>query len=547
MLRTVRLGSWVGGSRFSLLMAWEKSVEQRRERQVDGPAGAVGRCAWLGLLLLLTSVLALSLLAQQAGPEGEVGQAPALIELSLREAILTALEHNLDITIERFNPLIRQAEVLQALGEFDTTAFLTSTIGREKSPPTIVFVGGAPQSPARMTDTFRLQLGLSRKFATGATAQLSYENVRTANPPSPGIQNAVLGLAVTQPLLRGGGPAVNLGDVRIARNSHRASVSEFRSAVMDVIARVERAYWDLVFAHGNLKVHRRSLQLAEDLLQSNRERVTAGILAPSEIIRAESSVAAQQAAILDAEAAVKDAGDALRRLINPPEVDLADDVNVLPVEEPRSDYQPLDLKWVIYQALTHRPDLIAQKIELESRGIQLVVARNELLPTLDLTIYYRSKGAGRSLDTSFDRYSSFIFDDYGGAIELSLPLEQRSARGSVTKARLERQQALFELKNSEDGIVVEVRRQLRRVETKYEQIGRFRRARQLALDRLDDENDKLLLGTATTLDVLEAQRELTNAERDELRATVDFNIASVELRRAMGILLQDYQVQLAEP
>ncbi len=524
-------------------------MEQSGHRPADGAVAALRRCAWLGLLLFLTSVAAVPLSAQQAGPEGQVGVSafPVVIELSLREAILTALEHNLDITVERFAPLIRQAEVLQALGEFDTTAFLNTTIRREKSPPTVVFIAGAPQSPASMTDSFRLQFGLSRRFATGATAQLSYENLRTANPPSPGIQNAALGLQITQPLLRGAGPAVNLGDARIARNSHRASVSEFQSAVIDVIAQVERAYWDLVFAHGNLKVHRRSLQLAEDLLQSNRERVKAGILAPSEIIRAESSVAAQQAAILDAEAAVNDAGDALRRLINTPQVDLADDVNVLPTDEPRSDYQPLDLKWVIYQALTHRPDLIARKTELENLGIQLVVARNQLLPTLDLTVFYRTKGAGRSLDTSFDRYSSLIFDDYGGTIEFSVPLEQRSARGSVTRARLQRQQALFELKNSEDAIVVEVRRQLRRVETKYEQIGRFRRARQLALDRLDDENDKLLLGTATTLDVLEAQRELTNAERDELRATVDFNIALVELRRAMGALLQDYQVQFAEP
>jgi len=420
-------------------------MEQSGHRPADGVVAALRRCAWLGLLLFLTSVWAVPLSAQQAGPEGQVGVSPfpVVIELSLREAILSALEHSLDITVERFAPLIRQAEVLQALGEFDTTAFLNTTIRREKSPPTVVFVG--------------------------------------------------------------------------------------------------------VFAHGNLKVHRRSLQLAEDLLQSNRERVKAGILAPSEILRAESSVAAQQAAILDAEAAVKDAGDALRRLINTPQVDLADDVNVLPTDEPRSDYQPLDLKWVIYQALTHRPDLIARKTELENLGIQLLVARNQLLPTLDLTIFYRTKGAGRSLDTSFDRYSSLIFDDYGGTIEFSVPLEQRSARGSVTSARLQRQQALFELKNSEDAIVVEVRRQLRRVETKYEQIGRFRRARQLALDRLDDENDKLLLGTATTLDVLEAQRELTSAERDELRATVDFNIALVELRRAMGALLQDYQVQFAEP
>ena len=509
--------------------------------------GALRRCAWPVLALVLSAVLGVSLGAQESAGGAEAESAPAVMELSLREAILTALEHNLDITVEHFTPLIRQAEVIQALGDFDTTAFFNSTVRREKSPPTVVFVGGAPQSPASMTDTFSLDVGLRRKFSTGATVQLSYGNVRTANPPSPGIQNAVLGLAITQPLLRGGWRTVNLNGVRIARNSYRASVSDFRYATMVVIARVEQAYWDLVFAYGNLKVRQRSLQLAQDLLVSNRERVEAGILAPSEIVRADSSVAFQEAVILDAETAVEDASDALRRLINPPDLALAEDVTVRPTDEPGADYEPLDTKRVIYQALTNRPDLIAQRRELESLGIQLTVARNDLLPTLDLTVFYRTKGAGRSLDTSFDRYSSFLFDDFGGTIEFSVPLERRTAKGSVTRARLELQQSLVQLKNAEDGVVAEVRRQLRRVETKYEQIDRYRRAYELAGERLEQENEKLLLGTATTLDVLEAQRELTNAERDELRVTVDFNIAFVELRRATGLLLDDYLVELVEP
>jgi outer membrane protein TolC len=92
-----------------------------------------------------------------------------------------------------------------------------------------------------------------------------------------------------------------------------------------------------------------------------------------------------------------------------------------------------------------------------------------------------------------------------------------------------------------------VRQQLRRVQTKYDQIGRFRRARELAAERLQAENDKLIHGTATTLDVLQGQGELASAERDELRSAVDFNIALVELRRAMGTLLEDYQLQVVEP
>ncbi|MCK4300992.1 MAG: TolC family protein, partial [Planctomycetes bacterium] len=332
----------------------------------------------------------------------------------------------------------------------------------------------------------------------------------------------------------------------IARNSRRASLYDFQMAVMEVIAQVERAYWGLVFAYGDLTVRGRSLELAEELLESNRQRVEAEILAPSEIVRAESSVAARQASILDAQTAVHDAEDTLRRLMNPPDSELTDDLTVVPVDGPPKDYQPVDGKRAICQALTNRPDFIAQKTDVENLGIDLVLSRNELLPTLDLTLFYRSKGAGRSLDTSFDRYSSLLFDDFGATIEFSVPLEQRTAKGAVTEARLALQQALLELKDSEDAIVVEVRRQLRRVRAKHELITRFHWAWELAGKRLNAEDEKLLLGTATTLDVLEAQRELTSAGRDELRASVDFNIALVDLRRATGSLLTDYQVHFSD-
>jgi outer membrane protein TolC len=474
-------------------------------------------------------------------PAGPSAPQPIRLELTLREALLTALEHNLDISVQRFTPLIRQAEVLQALGTFDTTAFLDTALERDKTPPSVIL----PPVPAIRTDTLGLDFGLRRRFSTGATAELSYADVYTADFVNPSIQGSIL--AVTQPLLLGAGPAVNLSDVRIARNTRRASVYDFQQGVIDVISQVEQAYWNLVFAGGNLEVARRALQLAEQLLESNRQRVQVGVLAPAEIVRAQSSVAAQQAAILDAETAVRDAQDALRRLINPPSVDLADDADVLPTDKPRTDYEPLDLKRVIYQALIHRPDLISRKTTLQNLGINVVVAQNQLLPTLDLTVFYRTKGAGRSLASTTDSLSSFLFDDYGTTVAFSLPLEQRTAKGSVAKARLQVQQALLELKNTEEGVVLQVRQQLRRVQTKYEQIGRFRRARELAGERLQAENEKLIHGTATTLDVLQGQGELASAERDELRSAVDFNIALVELRRAMGTLLEDYQLQVVEP
>ena len=75
---------------------------------------------------------------------------------------------------------------------------------------------------------------------------------------------------------------------------------------------VRNAYYDLMYAIGNLNVQRQSLELARQSLKDNRARVEIGTMAPLDIVQAEAEVATREESVILAEAAIDRAQDAVR-------------------------------------------------------------------------------------------------------------------------------------------------------------------------------------------------------------------------------------------
>jgi outer membrane protein TolC len=99
---------------------------------------------------------------------------------------------------------------------------------------------------------------------------------------------------------------------------------------MTVVASVEQTYWELVFANENLKVAQAALKAAEELLATNRAKTKAGVMTAVDVLQAEAAVASRVEQTLLAEKAIRDQEDQLRRLLNPGEEELRQDVRLTP-------------------------------------------------------------------------------------------------------------------------------------------------------------------------------------------------------------------------
>ncbi|MBH0186768.1 MAG: TolC family protein [Nitrospira sp.] len=488
--------------------------------------------------------------------------------LSLTDAALRALQHNLDISISRHTKESRLADIVIEQSKFDPTISLNGQFNRQVAPlnrPVLGFTAptlSSIQSFDQNNTTFTADI--NQNLITGGNVDLNYSparnNVagaqacfgRSSTDPicsrggflfNPAWTGG-LGLTLTQPLLRNAGIDVNKTFIKVAQNNSDVEQHVFRDRVLTVIASVEQAYWEVVFANENLKVAQAALKAAEELLATNRAKSKAGIMSIVDVLQAETAVASRVEQVLVAERTIRDQGDQLRRLLNPSEEDLRQDILITPTDSPVTALEPISLQETIDVAIDQRPEIIQAKKNVESGELNQQFARNQLLPTLSFQGTVGLAGLGSDYGDSFNKQFSGDFYNYGAGLVLSYPLGNRAAISTYNKRQLEAQNAEITLIRARQQVIFGVREAVRRVQTDFKRIETTRSARIMAEKQLQAEQERLKVGMSTTRFVLDFQRDLATAKGNELRATVDYNKSLSNLARHKATTLDRYNLQL---
>jgi outer membrane protein len=503
--------------------------------------------------------------SQQAAPSATQPSTPGLTKefpISMKRAVMLAMKNNLQIAIQRFNPSIKATDVLRARAVFDPVAAAAIKFKDTVTPAssrTRIF-GGVLRTEDEEVD---FEASITQKLALGTDVSIIASNLRSANTFNffESDYETDVTLTVRQPLLKNFGPEVNRRDIIVSQLSQAQSEKQFENDVSRIVAEVQRTYWDLVFAIEDLRVKKRSLQLAQDLLERNKIQVEVGTLAPIEIVQAEAAVAERDEDVIKAEDALKDAEDKLKKFLNLFDDPEQRDVTIVPIDRPTFSPQPVDLEKAIAEALANRPDYAQAKLEIEKAEINLRAARNQLLPNLDFVGeggYSANRGnLGNAIDDVIDAENRH----WSMGVELSFPMGNREAKADYTQRKLELRKARLRLKNLEQAILVQVpdvvrevdpdrlgvREAVRQIETDIKRVKATRAARVLAEQKLDAEEKKLEVGISTNFQVLEFQEDLAVAESNETRAIIDYNRSLINLERAKGTILSTNNISLQRP
>ncbi len=470
------------------------------------------------------------------------------LQLSVREAVLLALKNNLDIAIARYNPRITAEDIVIQKAVFDPVFSLTADANRTEVP-TASTLQGANVSRVENQD---LNAALTQALPIGGSYTLSLTNNRQdtnsafAQPPN-GINpsyETFLTLSVTQDLLKNFGVDVKTAPIKIARNNQAISVTQLRLQADRVITNVHNAYWNLVFAIENLEVQRRSLRLARDLEELNKARVRAGVAAPVEVTQAEAQAAAQVQNVILAEKAVKDAEDQLKLILNIPDGERIWARTIVPADKPPFEPAQVDMDASIEQALEKRPEYAEAKLTLQNTDLNVRVARNQLLPSLQLQGSLGLNGLNGTLGGDYSRLTSGDFTAWSAALVLQYPLGNRSARSAFVQAKLSHDQAATALLNLKRQIISQVREAVRRIEANIALVGSTRAARVLAEEQLRVEQKRLEAGVTTTFNVLQFQRDLAAAQAFEVQAVTTYNQNLANLELVKGTVFEKNQLEL---
>jgi outer membrane protein TolC len=496
----------------------------------------------------------------RAGEEGN-------LVLTLEDCILRAMRDNLQVAVEVYNPEIAGADLTQATEQFLPS--LEFSMGKNHSEsPSYWWIQGSETVISRYRD---YSLAVTQKIPTGGSFSVSLEGYRSQTNEAFQLINPRFGSTLrfdfTQPLLKDFGFKISRKDILIARNNLEISRNQFRGVLMDMVYRVQEAYWNLVYAIEDVRVKRQSLQLARDLLTKNRKAVEFGKMAPLEILNAEAEVASREADILQAETLIRKQEDLLKTLLNLSVMDDAERNRILPSESPGFIRREISFEAAVEAALHNRPDLIVSDRKVETREINMSSARNRLLPDLSLNLSYWSPGISgdRILYLNDNPYTGVVvgtekgasgtslgdalrllYNNWSVGLTLSFPLGNVLTRAEYVRARMELEQSRVEREDGRRQVLLEVRDAVRDVETNAKRVEAYRVSRELAEKRLEAEVKKFDVGLTTNYFVLQYQEELANARSLEIKALVDYNLALARLDKATGVCLEAHAIQVAD-
>lgn len=470
---------------------------------------------------LLLSALTLSLAAAESASRAPV---------TLQEALLSAMEHNQQLRVQRFTPDIAATAIDNQRAAFDPRLTGTVSRGRAEAP-------GAGGTAGGITQTTRGELAVETYLPTGTGVSVGAQASRSEQTwTDTAYAQTRAGVSVNQALLKGFGLDVNLAGIRQARLDADISQYELRGYVTALVSNVERGYWDLCLAQEQVAIVERSLAIAKQRLEEAKTLVRVGKIAEVELIAAEAEVAARLGNQIDALAA-RDAGRInLLRLMNPAgpqaltgELTLAEKPFV-----PAAGAGPVEEHVAV--ALRLRPDLNQAKLQYQRGQLELVQTRNGLLPQLDLFVSLGRTGYADSFGGSFKGETAKGWDATVG-LNLGYTFGNREANATQRRSQLSTEQRKEALKNQQQLAEADVRLAHLEINRTRQQIDATAASSRLQNAKAKVEHEKLRVGSSTTLLVAQVDRDVLAAELAAISAVASHLKALIDLYRLDGSLL----------
>jgi outer membrane protein TolC len=546
-----------------------------------------------------------------------------VLELSLKDAISLALENNLDIAIARYNIPIAAADVLrtQAGGTFrgvntgvvqntpgggvggfgssssgagaggttggaggagsGASGLVSSTLGTGTNVQTFdPLITGAlnnekftqPLSnvatyavPTLQQNTTNGNVTYTQNFPTGTSLSAIFDNSRgTTNSPNSFLNptlNSYYHILLQQQLLAGFGFVPNLRYLRIAKNDMKISDEAFKLQVITTVTQIANMYWDLVAAYEDEQVKSRSLDFANQTLDSDRKQLSLQAIPAMDVMKAEGEVATREQDLTIAKSTLQFQEllikNALTKNLDDP---ILEAMPVRPTDqsgklEATADGPTEDM---IARALRDRIELTETDLDLDNRRISRDAARNAVLPSVVVTAFYGGTGLAGLKNPASD-IESTAPSDFGGAVKnafnntapdyylgvsVNIPIRNRIAKSDQYRTELEERQSELRLQQLKKQIRIEVRNAQYSLEQSEARVVSARKGRDLAQKTFDITAKEQELGAGSNYQTLTAQRDLAIAESMLVAAMTAYQKAKIELDRSIGSTLEANSISI---
>ena len=463
----------------------------------------------------LAAVLTLTTAASPA--QEPAGQLPR--RLTLRDAVEQALRRN-----------HRLIDASEGVEQADLSVALARNRFHPKITPNIL--GSFGQSDVS-NQTYRLALTQEMTFGTQIRASVG---TMTSRNQLGNFYNSDMTLELSQPLLRGFGRRA----ARYNLDSAELGLDEARRhqtlAEQQVVVQVAQAYYTLIAQQRLVGVGRTSLERSRHLLEASRAKLAAGMVSQLDVFRAQQLVAQAEGQLLDARAAVEDARDNLRLLL-----DLDGDADLeVDTEIPRT-VERLSTEEAVATALERRLERQGAVAAAVAADKAVAFSRNQLLPQVDFRVAVTRRETAETFGSSF-RLDNF---DVVAFAAVSVPVDRTPQTIAYHRSLIERDRRRRRIRTLRKQIAGEARRAVRRQNRLLTRLEVEDASLAFAEKEVEVAQLRFQRGLSNNLDVVNAQAGLLDAESRRIATLAELAVARLSLRATLGIL--DPRVDVGEP
>jgi len=503
--------------------------------------------------------------ADGIAPPPRVGVGATQRHLTLQQAVELAIAANLDVAIERTNVESAEHAVTAAKGGFDPVLRWAPSFGDSNTPAESLLQGAgaiATQHSAGQSLGFHQQRAWN---GLALDAQFDSSRVTNVNPfvtLSP-FYVTQLSFGITQPLLRGREIDAKRAEVTIRLHNRDASCSELEARAIDVAARVERAYWDLLAARRQAEVQREAAELAKTQLEQDRRMIEAGTLPSIELAAAEAELERRMDDLYRGTAAVTETENVLKSLLAGDRRDALWPDEIVP--DDRGAVPPpaaIDIGEAIEAALLRRPELQELDSNLAANAVERRQNADLVKPQMNLAVNYTLAGLAGTQTPGLEQFAAFglgpppgsVVGGYGSSlanlfggkyqsvtagIAFDFTVHNRTAEANLASSAVAQKRIALMRARAEQAIVQQVRDSLQELETGRQRMRAAAAAARAAKDKLDSETRLFANGESTNFLVLTRQNEYSDARLRMVEAEAAFNKAVAQYEAASGTTLSE--------
>ena len=492
--------------------------------------------------------------ATATAPRPRAPQAPAAtaagdFRLAVADIARMTVKNSPALRALALDPAIAGTRTAEALSVFDPRWETRLSVARNRAEVFTSPFGATPgASGSRFATEDRIggSTTLSRLLRSGGRLRFGYDATSTDRSGAtsfssltPRYDGGVV-VGYTHPLLRGAGHEVQLSPARESEILAEEARQRVRRFAEQLVGAAEQVYWDLAGAIAEREVRRKSVDVAQSLVEVTQVRLDAGTAIPADVAQARAGLELRRIDLIAADARVTNLSDVLRETVLPFGADEgAFDVRIVPTDVPgRSAPPPAPTPAELRALAERRADVGAAAERVAAAEEALVRAEDDIQVELNAVANAGLRGLGSGFSGSSTQIGERDVYSWELGLELNVPLGNVAAKARLRRARLTVAQRRHDLAAVRNVAISELLRAQTDLRSARERVSAATAAVAAARLQLEAEQERLRAGTSTPFAVLDVEEDVVSAEAAEIRARVDVERARVAHDVAAGTVAQ---------